>query len=93
MNNLSTDNATPKTPPKLPPQDWDVVVAAALDSADRAETAARENGSSRLASASIRHLRWVIRQVAAAGTPNALADAPTDTAPAELRFAHQDGAA
>lgn len=87
MSNLSTDQSAPKAAPRLPPQDWDVLVAAALDGADRAEAAARESGSSRLAAASIRHLRWVARQVAASGTPNALADAPTDAAPAGLRFA------
>jgi hypothetical protein len=71
-----TEPTPPKAAPKLAAQDWDVLVAAALDSADRAEQDARAAGSPRLAAASIRHLRHLAHQLAAAGTPNALASPP-----------------
>lgn len=74
----------------LTAQDVDTIVAALLDTADRDETEAREQGRPRLAASSIRQLRHYARTLADFGTPNALADAPTEQAPAELRFAHQD---
>jgi len=71
-----TEPTPPRAAPKLAAQDWDVIVAAAMDSADRIEQDARAAGAPRLAAASIRHLRHLARQLAAAGTPNALASPP-----------------